>query len=88
MDTNYQMLRKLDATYKPKEFGIATADEVKLVEEILHIKEMDILQLRNLRDFTVMFYGSRDSYDREKMDKMSAITYIIDSQIVKLGGEV
>lgn len=86
MNTNFQMLRKLLEKYHPKERGILSGDEYKLVMDTLHINEMDILQLRNLRDFTVAHMGRSD--DMEDWDRMSAITYTIDCQIVELGGEV
>ena len=72
--------------YHPAEFGIMSANENALITKILHISEMDILQLRNLRDFTVM-YLDRDA-NREDWDRMSAITYCIDARIFELGGEV
>lgn len=85
MNTNYQMLKELNKVYTPKRFGICSAEEVELIRNTLCLKEMDILQLRNLRDFTVAFMKGESIED---MDKISAITYIIDRQIVDLGGEV
>lgn len=86
MKTNYQMLRKLLEKYHPEQQGIINFTENTLIREILCIDEMDILQLRNLRDFTVE-YMSR-SKKMEDWDRMSAITYAIDLRIVELGGEV
>lgn len=86
MNTNFQMLRELLQKYHPQERGIASAEEIELVEKTLCIKEMNVLALRNLRDFTVAFLG--DSDKAEDWDRMSAITYIIDSEIFKKGGEV
>lgn len=86
MKTNYQMLRELLEKYHPEQRGIMSRAENTLIKETLHIDEMDILQLRNLRDFTVE-YMSR-SEKMEDWDRMSAITYAIDSRIVELGGEV
>ena len=86
METNFQMLKKLLKMYRPEERGWSTPEEVKLVADMLKIHEMNILELRNLRDFTVLFLGKSDSI--EDFDRMSAITNIIDSQIVNLGGEV
>lgn len=88
MDTNFQMLKQLNKVYKPSQFGVCTTHEYELITKTLCLKEMDILQLRNLRDFTVMFYIHKDKFDMEESDKMSAITYIIDSHIIDLGGEV
>ena len=87
MKTNCQMLKSLLEKFNPKEFGIISAEEANLVKTELCLEGMDILALRNLRDTTVLLI-SRESYDRKLWDKMSAITHIIDTQIVKLGGEV
>lgn len=86
MKTNYQMLRELLEKYHPKQRGILSRAENALIKETLHIDEMDILQLRNLRDFTVEYISK--SKKMEDWDRMSAITYAIDSRIVELGGEV
>ena len=86
MITNFQMLRELLKKYHPEQRGIINFAESVLVRETLHIDEMDILQLRNLRDFTVAHMGRSEKM--EDWDRMSAITYVIDSRIVELGGEV
>ena len=86
MKTNYQMLKELLEKYHPEQRGIMSRAENTLINETLHIDEMDILQLRNLRDFTVE-HMSR-SKKMEDWDRMSAITYAIDLKIVELGGEV
>ena len=86
MQTNFQMLRELLDKYHPKSRGVLSGDEYKLVVDTLHLTEMDVLQLRNLRDFTVAHMGR--SEDMEDWDRMSAITYCIDSALVSLGEEV
>ena len=86
MDTNFHMLRDLLEKYHPEQRGIMNYDEKLIIQEVLHIGEMDILQLINLRDFVVL-YLDRDA-DREDWDRMSAITYCIDTAIIELGGEV
>lgn len=86
MKTNFQMLRELLENYHPKTRGMLSGEEYKLVVDTLHLTEMDVLQLRNLRDFTVA-HMSR-SEDMEDWDRMSAITYCIDSALVSLGAEV
>ena len=86
MQTNFQMLRELLGKYYPKERGILSDGEYELVRNTLCLEEMDILQLRNLRDFTVAHMGRSEKM--EDWDRMSAITYCIDSRIVELGGEV
>lgn len=86
MKTNFQMLRELLEKYHPQTKGMLSNGEYKLVVDTLHLTEMDVPQLRNLRNFTVL-HMSR-SEDMEDWDRMSAITYCIDSRIVELGGEV
>jgi hypothetical protein len=80
------MLRELLQEYHPAQFGLLNSDENNLIRRTLNIEEMDILQLRNLRDFTVAHMGRSEKM--EDWDRMSAITYCIDSRIVELGGEV
>jgi hypothetical protein len=80
------MLKELLEKYHPAQRSIMNPSEYTLIKETLHIDEMDILQLRNLRDFTVLYLGRS-----EKMadwDIMSAITHVIDMKISELGGEV
>lgn len=86
MKTNYAMLKELLEIYHPEERGFVTPDERLLIEKTLHMYEMDILALRNLRDFVVLFLSRRE--DRESWDQMSAITHVIDMEISYNGGIV
>ena len=86
MKTNFQMLKDLLEVYHPQQRGVVTASEKDNIESILHLNEMNVLQLRNLRDFTVLFLSSKE--DMESWDKMSAITSVIDNKIFSNGGEV
>ena len=86
MKTNYLMLRELLENYHPEQRGIVNWSEYRLIHDTLCVGEMNILQLRNLRDFTVVHMGR--SEDMKDWDRMSAITYVIDSRINYLGGEV
>ena len=86
MKTNFQMLRELLEVYNPEQRGFLNKYEVELIKQTLCIDDMDILQLRNLRDFTVLHLSRSEK--REDWDRMSAITHIIDSKIFDLGGEV
>ena len=87
MNTNFQMLMELLKSYHPERDGIMSWSEHNLIHDTLHIGEMDILQLRNLRDFIVLYLG-RHNESIEDWDRMSAITHVIDSRISHLGGEV
>ena len=92
MKTNFQMLRELinEKKFEPESHGFLSGDEVKLIEETLCINEMDILTLRNLRDFTVMWLCSLDDNNkkddtRDFYDIMSGITAVIDRRILERG---
>lgn len=86
MDTNFQMLRALNKWYNPEAEGFVSEKEKKLITEALCLAEMDVLALRNLRDFTVMFFSKTKEINAN--DKMSAILYLIDTEIFNRGGEV
>ena len=86
MKTNFTMLKELLETYHPVERGFVSLDERLLIEKTLCLHKMDILALRNLRDFVVLFLSSRE--DREGWDQMSAITHVIDMEISYKGGVV
>lgn len=86
MKTNFHMLRELLEKYHPEQRGIVNLYEINLIKDTLHIGEMDVLHLRNLRDFTVL-YMSKSEYMKD-WDRMSAITHVIDMRICELGGEV
>ena len=85
MKTNFLMLKELLEKYHPAIRSIMNKEENALIRETLHLAEMDILQLRNLRDFTVLCLSK--SENMEDWDRMSAITYCIDWQICEIGGE-
>lgn len=88
MDTNYQMLLKLLKNFKPQQRGFLTAHEVDLIAKTLCLNQMNVLQLRNLRDFTVLFLSTCKGNEMDLMDKMSGITSVIDDFIINNGGEV
>jgi hypothetical protein len=80
------MLKELLEKYHPTQRGMMNYKEKLLIQEALHICEMDVLALRNLRDFTVLYLGRSEKM--EDWDRMSAIVTVIDVKIVELGGEV
>ena len=89
-NTNFQNLRDLLKNYMPKSFGVATVEECNLIRSSLQLEGMGIIDLRNVRDFVVLFFSKKneDRSDRIDMDRMSAITAVIDKEIIKKGGEV
>lgn len=89
--TNHQMMQNLLAVYEPKEWGVASPDEVELIKRELHLEEMNIIELRNMRDYTVMEWAIQSQcnvHGKMTQDKMSAITFVIDTVIWDKGGEV
>ena len=86
MKTNHLMLKELLDKYHPKERGISTFEEVEMIHSTLCFDEMDILALRNLRDFVVASMSHSEKH--EDWDRMSAITSCIDGAIYHRGGEV
>lgn len=89
-NTNFQNLRELLKSYIPKTFGIATVEEYSLIKSRLQLEVMEIIDLRNLRDFVVLFFSRKneDKLDMADMNRMSAITAVIDKEIIERGGEV
>ena len=86
MKTNFQMLRELLEVYHPVERGVIMSYEVETITEYLCLEKMNVLGLRNMRDFVVLFLGKSDSM--EDWDRMSAITSVIDTAIWNRGEEV
>lgn len=86
MNTNFQMLRELLEKYHPETRGAVSLYEMDMIEETLHLNEMGILALRNLRDFIVLHLGRSEKI--EDWDRMSAIATVIDIKISELGGKI
>ena len=96
METNFQMLKRLYREFKPENKGFLSGTEVEKIESYLYLNDRrDILDLRNLRDFTVMYFSqlkrdcdrASEKFD-DLMDLVSGVTAVIDSHIFELGGEV
>lgn len=98
-NTNFSNMKELLGKYEPAFRGFATDDEVKLITEALELESMSVLELRNLRDFSVLYFDrlkdgvkeGESGHSEETlvlMDKMSAVTAVIDANISRLGGEV
>ena len=89
-NTNFQNLKELLKSYIPKTFGIATVEKYSLIKSSLQLEVMEIVDLRNLRDFVVLFFSRNgdDKADMADMDRMSSITAVIDKEIIERGGEV
>lgn len=94
MKTNYHML--LDFDYKAEHSGFCTSEEMDMISNHFKLKERSDVELQNLRDFAVLFFGARMDEERGKgtrkymdmADMMSAITGVIDFEKVARGMEV
>lgn len=88
-NTNFQNLKDLLKSYVPKTFGIATGEECELIKSRLRLEGMEVTDLRNLRDFVVLFFSRKNEGKpgMMEMDQMSAITAVIDEEIIKGRGE-
>jgi hypothetical protein len=80
------MLKDLLEEYHPETRGIVSLYAMDMIEKTLHLDEMNVLQMRNLRDFVVLHLGRSEKM--EDWDRMSAITTVIDMRISELGGEI
>ena len=94
MKSNYQMLVEFK-DWTPKKWGWVDGEEVETINTQFHIKERSSVELQNLRDFVVMYYGIKMDDDkltaRERFtqsDIMSAITGVIDIEKNRRGMEV
>lgn len=70
MDTNYNMVTELLRKYHLEQRRIMVYQDYNQVVDALCFKEMDDLQLRNLRDFAVIFLRSTrfdDCEDRKSV---------------------
>ena len=95
-EPDFTYLRKLIKDFHPAERGIISCEEMEKVEDVLLLKSRNILSLRNLRNLVVAVLDGRvkdyrANYDIDQelseMDRISAITHVIDKHIFERGGE-
>ena len=95
--TDFQMIRQLCAEYAPKVRGLLSEQEEQTIRRVLELDTRTEIELQNVRDMVVMFYGERASAARAAgdyaafdkwEDAMSAITCAIDSVKFSRGMEV
>lgn len=94
MNTNFQMIQELKE-FKAEHRGFLTGEEVKYIEDTLHLREMDELALRNMRDFAMLYYCLQlDKHENDYktqaqlMDVRSGIAGVIDNLLWNMGCEV
>lgn len=85
-------IEDINKKFNPKTRGIISGEEVVLIKETLKLEDLSVDDLRNLRDFAVLFLKSKETDDFDTMvkkdDKLSAIVHVIDSELFKRGEEV
>ncbi len=89
MKTDVEMLRK-DKSWYPKRVGVITGEEVRHIEEAFELNNRDEVSLRNLRN-TVVLYNSLSEGKEPRvkdLDRVSAITSVIDRKLLEMGCEV
>ena len=92
MKTNYQMLMELKE-FKPYRQGVLNNTEVTMLKAVLRLDERSDVELQNLRDFVVMYYGMKieNATPKDRMtqiDIMSGICGVIDNEKWNRGMEV
>ena len=82
--------------YAPKERGITSLLEIRMIQDHFHLIDMDMLALQNLRDMVVMVYSNwraeaRDKCDWDELDRlgdaMYSIAAVIDRAKLNVGEE-
>lgn len=83
MKSNYMMVLEMDEV-RLQRFGFITNEEADLIRELFKIQDRSDVELQNLRDFIVLYYDE----NIKDINKMSAITAVIDDEKFKRGMEV
>lgn len=83
-------LQELNKKYTPATRHIVSNDEKKLIRDILHIKDLSIDDLYNLRDFIVLSFDPDEDIIslRDSANKLSAITHVIDLELLDRGEQI
>lgn len=90
--TDAAMLTELKAKFKPAARGVLSASEIDLVETTLQIKDRTDVELQNVRDMAVMFWGrladpanNPPAVAMDRMDEISGICGVIDMEKSRRG---
>ena len=84
-DTDFVLIKRLISVFKPATWGIITLAEAEQVKECLQLDCRTVLQLRNLRNTVVMMCDERSDVD---CDWISAVTHVVDMELINRGAEV
>lgn len=92
MKTNFQGLRGIIKHYVENKESInkfiLEERELNVIENELSLKEKNLVQLNDARDFVVVFLANEKIEGYDAWDLMSAITCAIDGYKIRLGGNV
>lgn len=90
--TDASMLMELKDKFRPAARGVLSAAEVDLVETTLQVKARTDVELQNVRDMAVMFWGRlADPSDgdpaaaMDRMDELSGICGVVDMEKSRRG---
>ena len=84
-DTDFVLIKRLSEIYHPAQKCIVSGPEMLLIQKYLEFDRRSVLQLRNLRNSVVMLMSEIDNRD---FDRMSAITHVIDMELLNRGVEI
>ena len=95
-NTDINLVRDTFKNFEPKDLGIISNDEMKMLDIMLELDGRDVLSLRNLRNCIVMYHmihtDPKESLSPKEQiranDTLSAVVAAVDAKIIRLGGEV
>lgn len=94
MRTNNEMLQDLNTKYSVLTHikGVITMKEIYLINSELELDGRSEVELRNLRDFIVLWFNMEINCNMDKalklMDQLSAYTSVIDNKLFNMGCEI
>ncbi len=89
--TDMNAATELDRKYKPAVQGLVSPGEDAMIQEVLELKTRTDIELQNVRDAVVMFYGQRvtkadtPGQTVRIMKNLSCITGVIDGEKARRG---
>lgn len=94
MRTNNEMLQDLNTKYSVLTHirGVVTMKEIYLINSELELDGRSEVELRNLRDFIVLWFNMEINCNMDNalklMDQLSAYTSVIDNKLFNMGCEI
>lgn len=94
MRTNNKMLQDLNTKYSVLTHirGVVTMKEIYLINSELELDGRSEVELRNLRDFIVLWFNMEINCNMDNalklMDQLSAYTSVIDNKLFNMGCEI